>query len=104
MELLADDGVSVGFIVFFHVSPSVSGGLGGEARAGLTGMELQADGKDGWPDGMDVCVLDGSSGMFWGNQGGSLRVCGSGGGATGVWVLMHVGLHVCCTAPVRDQE
>lgn len=41
--------------------------------------------------------------MFWGNLGGSLRVCGIEGGATGVWVLMHVFLHVCVCAQLLSE-
>lgn len=73
----------------------------GEVRAGLTWMELYADVRDGWPDGTDACLIDRRA-CFGGNRGGSLRVCGGGGGATGVWVLMHVSLHVCVSVCVAQ--
>lgn len=47
------------FIVFSCVSPPVSFSLPSSGGAGgLTWMELYADLRDGWPDGMDACVLD----------------------------------------------
>lgn len=43
---------------------------------------------------MCACLIDGRA-CFWGNRGGSLRVRGSGGGATGV-----LGAHACLPACV----